>query len=444
MKASRAGATVLTLALVVAACGSDDNSSTDAGDDTAPSTTAEATTTIESRVIDNPDIGPGDFSNPTEVNNEYYPVSELTHVVMLGEDEGEPLRVEVTLLPDTKTIEWGDGETETVTAQFIALSDDEIVERTDDWFAQDDDGNVWYFGEAVENYEDGVLADTDGSWIAGSDGPPGLIMPADPQVGDLFHSENIPDLVYEEDLVVSTTETVEGPSGPIEGALKIQETVEGTLEEKYWAPGYGEFRAIVPDEEDVVLVFALPNDATGDAVPVELDDLVVNAIEIGAPDTDADRRADLLEQITTTVEEGNVIPDVAAPFGDALEEAVDELTTAVEDDDDEAVAEAAIAVELSALDVLMTYGELPDLARIDALNRRLQLELAAGDETAAFNTATVIDALWARSQSRYPGRDGVGEAVGDLTAAVEAEDLDAIGSAADALSAALPGDDSGQ
>jgi len=64
-----------------------------------------------------------------------------------------------------------------------------------DWYAQDDAGNVCYFGEDVFNYEDGVVADTEGTWIAGEDGPPGMIMPADSQVGQAYRPENIPDFV---------------------------------------------------------------------------------------------------------------------------------------------------------------------------------------------------------------------------------------------------------
>src|SRR3712207_7251147 len=48
------------------------------------------------------------------------------------------------------------------------------------------------------NYEDGVVADTHGTWLAGRDGPPGMIMPADPSPGQVYRPENIPDLVFEE------------------------------------------------------------------------------------------------------------------------------------------------------------------------------------------------------------------------------------------------------
>ena len=53
------------------------------------------------------------------------------------------------------------------------------------FYAQADDGSVWYLGEDVFNYEDGAIADTAGTWFAGIDGPAAMIMPADPKVGDV-------------------------------------------------------------------------------------------------------------------------------------------------------------------------------------------------------------------------------------------------------------------
>jgi hypothetical protein len=56
-----------------------------------------------------------------------------------------------------------------------------ILEDATDFYAQADDGSVWYVGEDVDNYENGVVVDHEGSWLAGKDGPPGMIMPADPR-----------------------------------------------------------------------------------------------------------------------------------------------------------------------------------------------------------------------------------------------------------------------
>ena len=65
-----------------------------------------------------------------------------------------------------------------------------MVEDTYDWFAQDADGNVWYLGEDTREFEDGVAVNAEGAWEAGIDGAlPGIVMPAEPAVGDAFRQE---------------------------------------------------------------------------------------------------------------------------------------------------------------------------------------------------------------------------------------------------------------
>ncbi|MBV6508642.1 MAG: hypothetical protein JJLCMIEE_01707 [Acidimicrobiales bacterium] len=428
-----------TILLVAAACSGDDTSTTDTSEQQSGSTTS---TSVDGRVIDDVDINPGDFTNPTQVTNSLYPVSEVTYAVMLGEDEGEPLRVEVALTPDVKTIEWADSSTETVVSQFIGLIDGQLTEVAYDWFAQDDAGNVWYFGEDVFNYEAGVVANMDGTWIAGEDGPPGMIMPADPRVGDIYHPENIPDLVYEEDLVVSTSETVEGPSGPIEGAMLVQETVEGTIEEKYWAPGYGEFHAIVPGTEDVKVVFALPNDAQAEPVPPELRDLQQGAAEAYDQAVGEDWEALTaafadLQSDWETYDPGSrsVLPEA---FVSAVDQALTALDTATTDHDPEAAAEAAVALELGVVDVMMTHGDPEDVQRIGALSRRLELEATAEDPGAAANTVAMIASLWARGSGSVSDPSGIDEAVETLESAAADEDFAALVEGAIALRDRLP------
>jgi len=114
----------------------------------------------------------------------------LDQVIQLGEEAGATLRFEVTLLPETRTIEWNGQQVETLVSQFIAYEDGRVLEVAVDFFAQADDGAVWYFGEDVANYVDGAIDNTDGTWLAGRDGPPGMIMPADPQVGDVPPGEH--------------------------------------------------------------------------------------------------------------------------------------------------------------------------------------------------------------------------------------------------------------
>lgn len=356
----------------------------------------------EGRVIDEVAISPADFGDPTRITNELYPISEVTHIVMLGEDEGEPLRVEVTLLPVTRTIEWDGGSTEAVVSQFVAVTDGELVEVAEDWFAQDDSGNVWYFGEDVLNYDRGEVADTDGSWTAGADGPPGMIMPASPEVGDVYHPENIPGLVFEEDVVISLDETVEGPTGPIRGVMKVEEhLMEGDVEEKYWAPGYGEFRAIHPGVEDVTVVFALPNDAQAEPPPASLEALQAAAAGCFDLARGGDRAALAPSVEAMSADWAAYDPSARSVLPEAFVEAVDDairdLSTTVEGEDVEAWAEACVELDLAVLDVVMTHGSLPDAQRIEALRDQATLASEAGDRAAVANADAIVEAIEARS-----------------------------------------------
>lgn len=67
----------------------------------------------------------------------------------------------------------------------------ELVEDTEDWFAQDTDGNVWYLGEDTKELENGQVVSTEGSWEAGVDNArAGIFMPAGPKVGQVFKQED--------------------------------------------------------------------------------------------------------------------------------------------------------------------------------------------------------------------------------------------------------------
>jgi hypothetical protein len=124
-----------------------------------------------------------------------------------------------------------------------------LVEDTFDYFAQDTDGNVWYFGEDSTAYEyddEGNLIDTDtsGSWHAGvNDALPGFIMPVDLETGFNYYQEFAPD---DEALDQATTyallASLTTDSGTYENVLQVLETTElepDEFEFKYYAPGIG-------------------------------------------------------------------------------------------------------------------------------------------------------------------------------------------------------------
>ncbi|MEV6106554.1 hypothetical protein AB0M28_17820 [Streptomyces sp. NPDC051940] len=211
------------------------------------------------------------FSTPLAVDNPLFPAARVRQAVYGGQVDGEPFRTEVTLLPATKTITWRGEPVRVLVSQYTAYSAGRIVETAYDWYAQADDGSVWYFGEDVFNYEDGVVADTEGTWQAGRDGPAAMIMPGRPQAGDVYRPENVPGRVFEQVTVKEAGKTVAGPYGPVDGAILAGELhMDGSREDKVFAPGYGEFSTGTPSSELEQVMLAVPGDATPGPLPARL------------------------------------------------------------------------------------------------------------------------------------------------------------------------------
>ena len=217
------------------------------------------------------DLVAAPFSHPTRVTNPLFPISNLRSAVLNGQVDGKRFRTETTLLPQTKIMEWTDRQcVEVLVSQYLAYSDGRIEEVALDRYAQDDKGAVWYLGEDVFNYEDGVIAETSGTWLAGEEGPAAMIMPARPKVGDVYRPENIAGFVFEQVTVKATGETVDGPHGPVHGAILVEELHDnGSREKKTFAPGYGEF--FTGSGGDVeALALAVPTDTRPGHVPAAL------------------------------------------------------------------------------------------------------------------------------------------------------------------------------
>jgi hypothetical protein len=349
------------------------------------------------------DIAAPTFSNPTEVTNPLFPIRELRSAILNGRVEGKPFHTETTLLPETRMIEWAPGQTvETLVSQYSAFLDGRIEEVALDYYAQADDGSVWYFGEDVFNYnEDGVIADTDGTWLSGKEGPPAMIMPADPQVGDVNRPENIPGLVFEEVAVRTVDKTVEGPQGPIEGAMVGRELHDdGTYSDKVFAPGYGEFYSAHQDDVEA-LALAVPTDAlAGPPSPQLL------ALERGAREAFAAVRSRSWKSAGTTalkldaawkgLRAGEVPPRLAPPMTRAL----DALAAAVDARDAARAGTAAIDVAQATVDLKLRH--LPpaeiDLARFELWTRQTLVDAEAGDLAGV--TGDVATLEWVRDRFR--------------------------------------------
>lgn len=184
-----------------------------------------------------PLVDPANFVD--RVDNPYFPLAPgTTRVYEAVTDEGTE-RIEVFVTHDTIEIL---GVTCTVVRDTVTL-DGELIEDTFDWFAQDVDGNVWYFGEASLEYEDGVVTSAFGSWKAGVHcAKPGIVMEAAPKVGDAYRQEFYRCVAEDRAEVLALGESYSVPFGDFEDCLRTRDfspLEPGVEEEKVYAPGLG-------------------------------------------------------------------------------------------------------------------------------------------------------------------------------------------------------------
>ncbi|MGD2217298.1 MAG: hypothetical protein PVJ64_11090 [Gemmatimonadales bacterium] len=171
------------------------------------------------------------------VDNQYFPLVPGTAFIYATPDGGERVEVQVT---EEKREILGVPCTVVVSREF---ENGELVEETADWYAQDEVGNVWYFGEETKEYEDGEVVSTAGSWEAGVDGAqPGIIVPGAPAVGASYRQEYYAGVAEDMGEVLSLEESVTVPYGSFEGVLQTRGWTPlepGDEEYNYYAPGVG-------------------------------------------------------------------------------------------------------------------------------------------------------------------------------------------------------------
>jgi hypothetical protein len=195
-----------------------------------------------------------DFVDPLAVGgplvqpNPYLPLVPGTRSTFDNDFDGETIVVSVT----HQTIEV-DGVTCILVRDVVTNKvSGELIEDTDDYFAQDLQGNVWYFGEVSREYEDGFLTSLDGSWRAGvDDAHAGLLMKAAPQVGDVYRQEfmlgEAEDVAEVLDLVGSATAPFASCTGTCLVTKEYTPKSPGAVEHKYYMPGLGEILVFNPE-----------------------------------------------------------------------------------------------------------------------------------------------------------------------------------------------------
>ncbi len=196
-----------------------------------------------------PEIDPANFTNV--IDNPLFPLPVGAVWKYEAATEGELITVTVT------------SETVTVMGVDCVVVHDEartpsgdLIEDTRDWYAQDNEGNVWYFGEDTAEYVNGQVANRNGAWEAGVDGAlPGIIMQAAPEKGMTYYQEYLVCQAEDQGEVMALGESVSGPTGDYSDCVRIRDfsLLDPLADEfKTFCPGVGLVLTTDPETGDTL------------------------------------------------------------------------------------------------------------------------------------------------------------------------------------------------
>jgi len=191
----------------------------------------------------------------TTSGNKYFLLNPGYQLILEGEEDGEPIKLTITTLNETRLV----NGTETRVVEERETENGELVEVSRNYFALcKQTGDIFYFGEITDIYEDGKIIDHEGSWEAGvHDAKPGLIFPGNPTVGMKYYQEIAPGIAQDRAEVVSISEKLQTQAGQFINVLKIRETTPlepGMTEYKFFASDIG----LVQDENLKLAQYSLP------------------------------------------------------------------------------------------------------------------------------------------------------------------------------------------
>jgi len=182
---------------------------------------------------------PSDFTHP--VANSYFPLTPGLILRYRGTDDGERLHERVVVTHKTKMIQ---GVRTRVVHDVLRRADGSVAEATDDWYAADNAGNVWYFGENTVTFRpNGTVESREGSWQAGVSGAvAGTIMPARPRPTEAYRQEFWRGHAEDQAWIVQTSAVVRVPAGTFRHAVRSYEwsrLEKANVSLKFYAPGLG-------------------------------------------------------------------------------------------------------------------------------------------------------------------------------------------------------------
>jgi hypothetical protein len=183
------------------------------------------------------------FHDPLKIDNKYFPLKAGTTMIYEGKSDGDPTRDVFVVTNDTKEIMG-------ITTRVVhddAYVDEEHEETTNDWFAQDDQGNVWYMGEYTTDLTT-KKNPHEGSWEAGVKGAKaGIIMEANPKVGDTYNQEFLKGVAEDKGTVLSLDEKMTVPYGTFSNVIKTEDInplEPDIVENKYYAQDIGYIKGV--------------------------------------------------------------------------------------------------------------------------------------------------------------------------------------------------------
>jgi len=174
--------------------------------------------------------------------NDFMRLDPGSFLILEGESHGELAHLEITALDETRNV----GGIECRVLEEAETVDGELVEISRNFVALcNETHDVFYFGEEVDFYEDGVIVGHDGAWEAFVDGAePGILMPGRVLLGARYYQEVAPGVAEDRAENVATDEKVKTPAGTFTNCLKTEESsgLESGTSNKSYAPGIGLIR----------------------------------------------------------------------------------------------------------------------------------------------------------------------------------------------------------
>lgn len=189
------------------------------------------------------------------VDNRFFPLPVGQQWVYSGQEQGQTLGLQITVLDQTASLytgqqkvatraveerEWDDAD-----ADGVVDADEALIEVSRNYFAQTQGGTVCYFGEDVDIYENGVVVSHEGAWRADAPGnAPGIFMPAAPQEGMTYQQEVAPGVALDEATITRVGRAVTVPAGTFTETITVRDfnPLDGSRGTKVYAAGVGLIR----------------------------------------------------------------------------------------------------------------------------------------------------------------------------------------------------------